>query len=88
MPPMRIACSSHLTTFNSVLVSAGKDAGIWAVRGIAIGGVKVPFSPIQEHELEYALVIVFAVSLHGLAPRLGVRFMNASRRLLPRRTKE
>ncbi|KAF8266355.1 amino acid transporter [Lactarius quietus] len=43
---------------SSVLVSAGKDASIWAVRGIAIG------------------VIVFTVSLHGFAPRLGVRLMN------------
>ncbi|KAI9447220.1 amino acid transporter [Lactarius psammicola] len=42
----------------NILVSAGHDAGIWVVRGIAIG------------------VIVFTVSLHGFAPRLGVRLMN------------
>ncbi|KAI9431494.1 amino acid transporter [Lactarius indigo] len=42
----------------SILVSAGKHAGVWAVRGIAIA------------------VIVFTVSLHGFAPRLGVHLMN------------
>ena len=36
---MRVTYSNRLTTPNSILVSAGKDAGIWAVRGIAIGGV-------------------------------------------------
>ncbi|KAH8989891.1 amino acid transporter [Lactarius hatsudake] len=42
----------------NILVSAGKDAGIWVVRGIAIA------------------VIVFTVTLHGFAPRWGVRLMN------------
>ncbi|KAF8267510.1 amino acid/polyamine transporter I, partial [Lactarius quietus] len=54
----------------SMLVSAGKDAGIWVVRGLAIG------------------VIVFAISLHGFTPRLGVRLMNASRSFLPCSSKE
>ncbi|KAH9038786.1 amino acid transporter [Lactarius pseudohatsudake] len=43
---------------SSILVSAGKDAGIWVVRGIAIAA------------------IVFTVTLHGFAPRWGVRLMN------------
>ncbi|KAI0294040.1 amino acid transporter [Multifurca ochricompacta] len=44
----------HLTSPKSILLSAGRTADLWAVRGIAIG------------------VIVFTVSLHGFAPRLGV----------------
>ncbi|KAH9061837.1 amino acid transporter, partial [Lactarius deliciosus] len=46
-----------LTTSDSILVSAGKDTGIWVVCGIAIAGS-------------------FTVTLHGFAPRWGVRLMN------------
>ena len=49
VPPTPVTYPGRLTTSNSILVSAGKDAGIWVVRGIAIGGAELPFSPIQEH---------------------------------------
>ncbi|KAN0135782.1 high-affinity methionine permease [Lactarius tabidus] len=55
---LNLSSANCIVFAENILVSAGKDAGIWAVRGIAIG------------------VIVFTVSLHGLAPRFGVRLMN------------
>jgi hypothetical protein len=85
---MRNYYPRRLTTSYSILVSAGKDASIWAVRGIAIGGTYPPFSLIEEARIKCDLVIVFTVSLHGLAPRFGVRLMNVSRDSLPCPTKE
>ena len=43
---------------------------------------------MQEHQFICSLVIVFTVSLHGFAPRLGVHLMNVSENFLSYLTKE
>ena len=71
---MRFSTSEEsLTDPLSILVSAGHSADRWVVRGIAIGGIQLPFFP---NTCSYTSVIVFTTILHGFTPRLGVYLMN------------
>ncbi len=62
---------------SSILIAAGKEAGRWSSRGIAIAGRSRLLSRCQRVLLPL-IVIVFATLLHGLTPRLGIIVMNVS----------
>lgn len=65
------------TLISSILIAAGKEAGRWSSRGIAIAGKSRLLSRSQGASPPLT-VIVFATLLHGLTPRLGIIVMNVS----------